>query len=381
MVARISEQATAEDLDERSSRVHDISAVMTIEGDFTIGCGGVAGESGNGDDTIKLPCTGGLKQDVDYYRISGRGNDDTKCKLTDANDANDHTNAFLGMKIDQKELTDFYKSQITDNDDSATMENARGILHIFRKKRKQGTKRKFKSARELNQCITRYPRHLETTWDVEAVEQDSGDIKDNLYSRNGKYSRRKGFLNGEEFWDYFEEIFNTKHAWLEKYTGCGGVEKYVRQKKNRKIEKAHKQIKHKHCTDVSNNAGRKQLFMHHRIAKRAELKEQGGHYLPEKPPKGKKVDLNRKDCKNNVTMRKERVKPRHAPSQPEAKDFTNPHALEAGFVPDDLDADIVTLLFELQERDLSPEDYDVLLRLDDRVEVKTVSDEQVQIQP
>ena len=38
----------------------------------------------------------------------------------------------------------------------------------------------------------------------------------------------------------------------------------------------------------------------------------------------------------------------------------------------DLPSDVVNFLLTLQDRDITPEDYDILLRLDERVKAKTV---------
>lgn len=49
-----------------------------------------------------------------------------------------------------------------------------------------------------------------------------------------------------------------------------------------------------------------------------------------------------------------------------------PHTLHPENIPPDLDSDLATQLIQLQLRELTNLDYDILLRLDDRVKAKTV---------
>ena len=152
---------------------------------------------------------------------------------------------------------------------------------------------------------------------------------------------------------------------VEKYEGKNISDKYIRVDRHRKIQKAHKQVKVKYCRDVKNNDGRKKLYVHHRIIKVARLaaKREYLHYSSLKIQTVCRAD-EMTDYNTRLTLARSRD--RGAPPQ----DLS--HALYNDNVPTDIPSELVSLLITLQHRDLTPEDYDTLLRLDDAVSVKTV---------
>ena len=86
------------------------------------------------------------------------------------------------------------------------------------------------------------------------------------------------------------------------------------------------------------------------------------------------------------TKRKMRRKPRWSPERKEDRVIyweAYPYALNEADLPsaekssDDPETQLLWTLIQLQNRDLSPEDYDILLQLDDKVAVKTVCAEKL----
>ncbi|XP_022323162.2 uncharacterized protein LOC111124526 [Crassostrea virginica] len=144
----------------------------------------------------------------------------------------------------------------------------------------------------------------------------------------------------------------------------------IRADRDRKVEKAHKQVKTKNCTSVKNNKGRKHLYIHHRIYKlmHMEISTQL-NCLPSR--KKEKIILSREEIKrvfasNTIKSKITNVAPRPPPQN-------LAHALDNYNAPSDIDGAIVNVLISLQHRDLTPEDYELLLRLDEQVAPKTVS--------
>ncbi|KAK3728675.1 hypothetical protein RRG08_041859 [Elysia crispata] len=146
---------------------------------------------------------------------------------------------------------------------------------------------------------------------------------------------------------------------------------YIRRDKQRRVEKAHKAVKSKNCVSIFNNRGKKKLYMHHRLVKMHDLCldfRSSSKRLP-LPPKPKwDVDLNSAKQifkANHNTGRVDRARP--APVQ------NLRHTIDENNTPNHLDFDLASFLISLQHREMTPEDYDMLLRLDDTVKPKTVS--------
>ncbi|XP_067661912.1 uncharacterized protein [Haliotis asinina] len=161
-----------------------------------------------------------------------------------------------------------------------------------------------------------------------------------------------------------EKVTPFEH--LQKYEGKKLENKYLREDRDRKIRKAHKQVKDKYCKNVLNNEGKKKLYVHHRVMKRMELDPYRVHLHYPMPP--------RKSQPNNHTNPQQYTSTNNDRSRRAPVQNLN-HALHNDAVPDDLPTDLISLLISLQHRELSPEDYETLLRLDESVAPKTVAED------
>lgn len=144
----------------------------------------------------------------------------------------------------------------------------------------------------------------------------------------------------------------------------------LRAKKKWKEAKAHVQIKTKYCRSLSNSVHGQTFYIHHRVIKLMQM---------ELGPKPRVFPLSLKGI--DATKGLENIKGivgtvpgGHAvKSQPNrSAPTTSRFAMDAYNADGDLAAEVVNIMINLQHRDLLPEDYDLLLRLDDRVKPKTV---------
>uniref|UniRef100_A0A0B6ZUE4 RING-type domain-containing protein n=1 Tax=Arion vulgaris TaxID=1028688 RepID=A0A0B6ZUE4_9EUPU len=146
---------------------------------------------------------------------------------------------------------------------------------------------------------------------------------------------------------------------------------YIRRDRDRRKEKAHKAVKSKNCRSIFNNPGRKRLYMHHRLIKMhsIDLDFRGSvksYLIPPMPKTNVAIDVAKDSFRAD---RKAAVNDQPAPVQ------NLNHALhEENCTTDHIESGIANFLISLQHRDLTPEDYDMLLRLDDTVKPKTVSE-------
>ncbi|XP_045200737.1 uncharacterized protein LOC123554566 [Mercenaria mercenaria] len=152
---------------------------------------------------------------------------------------------------------------------------------------------------------------------------------------------------------------------------CKKNDKLARKDRDRKVRKAGKQVKDKYCTSVKNNKGREKLFIHHRLFKLINLEVQRlTHFLPSRS------NYRTIDFKSNKSSdeTKSRLKPyapipsNHRPAPVQNLRF----ALQNTNAASHFDSSLVNVLINLQHRDLTPEDYELLLRLDESVAPKTV---------
>ncbi|XP_064617041.1 uncharacterized protein LOC135481040 [Liolophura sinensis] len=170
----------------------------------------------------------------------------------------------------------------------------------------------------------------------------------------------------EEFMHVENIISNAKD--LECFLAIGV--KDIRADRHRKIKRAHKQMKDKYCNNVQNNNGKK-LFVNHRVYKRMELKPQTIHFLPKQKVGGrsdleeKRIIIQKEKGKRNPNIKGEGAFEDAKPAPPVASESR--HALHSQNAPSTFAEDqaLVNLLISLQHRDLSPEDYDLLLKLDE----------------
>ncbi|KAJ8300031.1 hypothetical protein KUTeg_021550 [Tegillarca granosa] len=190
-------------------------------------------------------------------------------------------------------------------------------------------------------------------------------VNDNLKTSEND---RRLFEKIEEEYEKFEakcEPFEN----LRDFEGCVfGKEKYLRADKDRKVRKVHKEIKDKYCRNIKNNKGRKTLYIHHRLSKLISLDIQSMSYLP-CATKEKSLEL----AKNNSAKKTVYTRSPVTAARP-ANPQCLAYAIDNNNLPSDIDSQIANLLINIQHRDLTPEDYDLLLRLDDRVKPKTLDE-------
>lgn len=181
--------------------------------------------------------------------------------------------------------------------------------------------------------------------------------------------------NIEKELDKIEDITQLYEHLIELQGNTQGDLKYIRPDRDRKVMKAHKQVKTKHCRSVLNNKGRKSIYVNHRVYKLMQLDIHRLCYMPS--PKRVK-NLEKRELikgKSNYLINPTTNKP-HLPkiSHTRAPVQCLAHAIHKDNLPNDLDSALANLLVTMQHRDLTPEDYDLLLRLDERVAPKTIPD-------
>ena len=172
--------------------------------------------------------------------------------------------------------------------------------------------------------------------------------------------------------EYNEKITLDFRNMVELEGKIQGNVKQLRRDRTKRVQKAHKQVKTKHCKSVLNNKGRKPLYVKHRVYKMMELDIHRLSYMPS--PKREKNIVKREIARGNT------VTP--ISNRPGTNNNYRPtpvqclaHTIHKDNLPNDLDAALANLLMNMQHRDLTPEDYDLLLQLDEaRVKPKTMSE-------
>ncbi|KAK6979820.1 E3 ubiquitin-protein ligase RNF12 [Biomphalaria glabrata] len=145
---------------------------------------------------------------------------------------------------------------------------------------------------------------------------------------------------------------------------------YIRPDKHRRIEKAHKAVKSKNSKSLFNNQGRKTLYMHHRLVKLYNLDLDFRHAAKSQrvPAMPKRIIDVRVASQVNRALASGIIS--HTDHAAPVQNLK--HALHETNAPNHMDMDLATFLITLQHRDLTPEDYDMLLRLDDSIKPKTI---------
>ncbi|GFO09656.1 RING Zinc finger-containing protein [Plakobranchus ocellatus] len=226
-------------------------------------------------------------------------------------------------------------------------------------------------------------------WDDIAFEMEKGastfsNCSAKKVSKNGKgHSHTNAPQKNEQHFPStgFTPVLDAKKCLLKKCDKnslyeleCTSRKKvYIRRDKHRRVEKAHKAVKSKNCKSIFNNRGRKALYMHHRLVKMHNLSldfrscQRQGRVPP--MPKSVMDPLAAKAVfkVNRTTTGKQGGNFHSAPAQ------NLRHTLHETNAPSHLDMDLASFLISLQHREMTPEDYDMLLRLDDTVKPKTVS--------
>lgn len=222
--------------------------------------------------------------------------------------------------------------------------------HKKKVKLKKGKKWKTLSTVEMGFKISLFPRPAVDNF---SSEVDAGKIFDKI----------------ERECDELESLTESYEKFQE-MEGClsGNMKVEIRADRDRKVEKAHNQVKTKYCKNVTNNKGRKLLYIHHRIYKLMSMVITSNfNYLPSR--KKDKITSSKEDMKNAFSSQK--VKERNVAPRPPPQNLA--YALDNYNASTDLDSAMVNILIGLQHRDLTPEDYELLLRLDEQVAPKTVS--------
>lgn len=190
-------------------------------------------------------------------------------------------------------------------------------------------------------------------------------------------------VDADALWTKIENECETVEKIIEPYQNLIELEgntsrdkRYIRVDRDRKVIKAHKQVKTKYCRSVLNNRGRKAIYVNHRVYKMMDLDIQRLCYMPS-PKKAKNI------LKRDITRGKDNYSTNpstNKPHQPTHRTFRPApvqclaHTIHKDNLPSDIDTALANLLMDLQHRELTPEDYDMLLRLDEaRVKPKTMS--------
>lgn len=168
------------------------------------------------------------------------------------------------------------------------------------------------------------------------------------------------------------ERLTEKFEEFQEMEGCmsGNMKIEIRADRDRKVEKAHKQIKTKHCLSIQNNNGRKHLYINHRVYKLMSMEITISlNCMPSR--KKEKITLSREELKKTKTIKPKASNSDVVAPRPPPQNLA--FALDNYNAPSDFDSAVVNILIGLQHRDLTPEDYELLLRLDEQVAPKTVS--------
>ena len=246
------------------------------------------------------------------------------------------------------------------------LDKCRILKEIYDKYRYPGTKPKMARDREGTKKKKKWKR----------VGNEEFGFKESLFPRpvsdNFKIDidHEKLFNQIEAECDKLEDITDPFAKELEmEGNSLNRDGRYLRADRDRKITKAHKQVKSKHCESVRNNNGRKTLYIHHRLYKIISMEIQRLCYMPSKTKQ--KNELKREEMKKPAAAR-----PYYNPS-PRAPVQSLAHALDNNNAPTTFESDLINVLISLQHRDLTPEDYEMLLRLDESVAPKTISEDKI----
>ncbi|CAF1116055.1 unnamed protein product [Rotaria sordida] len=161
---------------------------------------------------------------------------------------------------------------------------------------------------------------------------------------------------------------------------------YQRSKRSNKKINAHCQIKTKHAKNIKIKSHNKQLYMHHRLVKRVVLDEPSRNYLPSNPStplysfealrslvyehRHLGIGSNRQSQVQQQTIRNNNNNNNTSNVTNQLREYT---INENNILNDPcFDDAMINFLLDMQNRDLSPNDYEMLLRLDERVQRKTV---------
>ncbi|CAF1180012.1 unnamed protein product [Adineta steineri] len=150
--------------------------------------------------------------------------------------------------------------------------------------------------------------------------------------------------------------------------------KFQRTKRSNKKISARCQIKTKYAKSIKYKSHNEQLYMHHRLYKQVRLDPPSRHYMPSSstipsytPEVLRTFTINNNDNRDKPSVN--RTTTTNTVNQLQA------YTINAHNIPNEpaFDDAMINFLLDMQNRDLSPNDYEMLLRLDERVQRKTVN--------
>lgn len=262
--------------------------------------------------------------------------------------------------LDEEDKNEMEPITIVEKPGVGVQEEGNGNKQVEEKTGKKKKKWKKLELSELGFNLSLFPRPVNNNLEI---ERDAAKL----------------WAEIEQECEHNEEITAEYSDMVELEGNVKGQVKQLRRDRYRRVQKAHKQIKTKHCKSVLNNKGRKPLYINHRVYKMMELDIHRLCYMPS--PKRDKIKVKRDVAKGNTvtpitnkfSATRSNNNYRPTPVQCLA------HTIHKDNLPNDLDSALANLLMNLQHRDLTPEDYDLLLRLDEaRVKPKTLSENKLQ---
>ncbi|UJR22404.1 hypothetical protein I4U23_025465 [Adineta vaga] len=181
--------------------------------------------------------------------------------------------------------------------------------------------------------------------------------------------------------DENDEKYLNKHLNYKQLNEINQLEQTTcqRSKRSNKKIKAQCQIKTKYAKSIRYNSHNKQLYIHHRLFKQVQLDPPSYHFLS--TPSARTIEIkkfneevqNRRQVTvtaNSHTHNQPVVHPPATNPPNQFRDYTiNEHTIPNEPTFDDT---MISFLLDMQNRDLSPNDYEMLLRLDERVQRKTL---------
>ncbi|XP_076436450.1 uncharacterized protein LOC143275976 [Babylonia areolata] len=229
------------------------------------------------------------------------------------------------------------------------------------KEKETRKKKKWRAvnAEDMGFKLTLFPREP-VTCDEKKVESESKSF----------YAMIEAELDHEK-----DQLKPFRHLLQLEGTGLNRETKFTRKDSDRRVQKAHKQVKSKDITSVLNNRGRKTLYIHFRIYKQHPFLHCSNLEHPNLPSPPRREGVCLEVAKSAI--RAQTLNPEfgiRAPRHPVPAQNLH-HALDNRNAANDLPTDLVSFLISLQHREMTPEDYEMLLRLDEGVAPKTVAED------
>ncbi len=243
------------------------------------------------------------------------------------------------------------------------------------------------ATRDVQEELKKLEEELWVIEDAKAAEAEEETGKENVECMVDDNALWTNFVEEEDFEDdvdlaFYEDKVSPQVLTSLEHFRDNRASKRLRRKLKWRHQKAHRAVKTKHWNlkNMVNKPHGRKLYIHHRLHVSVSFSP---HYLPT-PHHLKRTVIDSKGFEivkkskgrtekkfNNVkcNSRAFRAAGREHPiAQP-----VPAYALRANNADGALDNDLVNVLINLQNRDLTPEDYELLLRLDERVAPQTVT--------